>query len=311
MLKIDLQTCTGCKNCERVCPFGAIIVVDEKAQVQDNCTLCGACINVCPHDSLSIDRPQPSKEELTQYKGVFVFAELESSGKNVKRVVLELLAKGRELADKLEQELVAVLLGRDINVIGSTLIAHGADRVICAQHELLENYATESYTNVITAVITQFKPSILLLGATINGRDLGPRIAARLRLGLTADCTGLDIDDEQQLVQTRPAFGGNIMASIISPYTRPQMATVRPNTFSALLADSKKEGIIEDFQVNISKRAIRTKIIEAAEILDEEGMCIEEADIIVSVGRGIQSKENLTIAQELAFALNGIMASSR
>ncbi|MHA2294448.1 MAG: FAD-binding protein [Candidatus Hodarchaeales archaeon] len=311
MLEVNVQTCTGCKKCENICPFGAIIIVDKKAQVQENCTLCGACISSCPSNSLKIDRPTVSKEEIIHYKDVFVFAELDVADRRVKRVVLELLAKARELADKLQQKVVAVLLGHEANEIPSILISHGADKVITCQHELLGSYTTEGYTSVLAGVISQNKPSIFLFGATPNGRELAPRVAARLMLGLTADCTGLDIDDEQQLVQTRPAFGGNIMASIISPYTRPQMATVRPNTFKALNPDPNREIDTNNFTVNVQSRSLRTKIIEVEELIEDRDISLEEANIIVSVGRGITKKENISLAREFADELGGIWASSR
>ncbi|MFW9997188.1 MAG: FAD-binding protein [Candidatus Odinarchaeota archaeon] len=310
-LNVNLQTCTGCKNCEKICPFGAIIIIDKKAQVQDNCTLCGACISVCPHHSLSIERPEVSKHELAQYRDVYVFVELENPLVKAKKVGIELLAKGRELADKLQQNLVAVVLGYQVKTLQADLIAWGADKVISCDHELLDKYATDSYTNVLAGVITLKKPSVFLFGATPNGRELAPRIAARLKLGLTADCTGLDIDEEQQLVQTRPAFGGNIMASIVSPYTRPQMATVRPNTFSTLQADSKRKGTVEEFPVSVKPRSIRTKVIEAEKIQEDSETSIDEANIIVSVGKGISSKENLILAKKLADELGGVWASSR
>ncbi len=173
---------------------------------------------------------------------MFVWVELESRGshKLPKKVALELLCKGRELADALGQELVAVLLSGEGDGLEEFLGGYGADRILMCQHELLEEYSTDGYTSVLCAVIAQMKPSVFLYGATPNGRDLAPRVAARLRLGLTADCTRLEIDEAGQLVQTRPAFGGNIMASIITPATRTQTATVRPNVFPVKLNEIKK-----------------------------------------------------------------------
>jgi len=311
MLKINLETCTGCKRCEKVCPFGAIFVVEGKARVQENCTLCGACVPQCPYSSLSIERRAIPKEELEGFKGVHVFAELDFITHKAKNVVFELLAKGRELTNKLEQELVAIVIGDDLKEIASALISYGADRVITCEHELLREYTTEGYTNVLSGVISKYKPSIVLFGATPNGRELAPRLAARLRLGLTADCTKLDIDSDKQLVQTRPAFGGNVMASIVSPYTRPQMATVRPNTFEAMNPDVDREGVIEEFKVNIHPRSIRVKTISLDEVTRSEDLSIEEASILVSIGKGIASKENIPLALELARELGGVLSSSR
>lgn len=313
MLKIDIDRCTGCKVCETICPFGAITVIDNIAQVQDNCTLCGACVSRCPAGAISIERRRISEEELQIFSGVFIWAECELRDEKLvpKKVVTELLSQGRKLSDKLNQQLSAVVLG-DERISGiDTLIAHGADRVIKCRHRLLNRFTSEGFSSVIAALISKEKPAVFLLGATPNGRELAPRIAARLQLGLTADCTGLDIDERGQLIQTRPAFGGNIMASIVSPYTRPQMATVRPNVFSPGEPDTSRRGRIEDFEAVVSPAAIRTKLVAVEQIAEEETIGIEDADIIVSAGRGCGKKENLALIQELSDALGGVTAGSR
>jgi electron transfer flavoprotein alpha subunit len=182
--------------------------------------------------------------------------------------------------------------------------------VLCCRHNLLGQYTSDGFTNVITAVIAKEKPSIVLYGATPNGRNLAPRVAARLRLGLTADCTELGIDENRQLVQTRPAFGGNIMATIISPYTRPQTATVRPNVFAAAKAEPTRPVNIEEVPVTLTKANIRTRLIEEI-ILDSDEERIDEAKIIVSAGRGCQDPENLDTVRELARKVGGVLAGSR
>ena len=313
MLKIDIKKCTGCKICEKVCPFGAIVVFDNIAQMQDNCTLCGACVNTCPEVALSIERRRVSEKELILFSGIFIWGEYEEKGEALipKKVVKELLSQGRKLADRLDQALAVVVLG-DGRLTGlETLIANGADRVIRCKHKLLGRYTADSFTNVISAVISKEKPSIFLFGATPNGRELAPRVAARLHLGLTADCTGLDINEKGEMVQTRPAFGGNIMASIVSPYTRPQMATVRPNVFSFGELDNSRKGEIQDFYVVLSPASIRTKVVAIEKLRDEREVSIEDADIIVSAGRGCKKKENLKLIRELAEELGGVMAGSR
>lgn len=313
MLKIDKEKCNACGLCEKSCPFGAIAVVDDAAQSNENCTLCGACVNVCPQGALAIERKQPSPEDLANYKGVFVWTECEHSGGKLtpKKVVYELLTQGRRLADKLGQELTAVALG-DTRLADLEKLCHqGADRVLVCEHELLGDYSTDGFTSVLGAVIASEKPSIFLYGATPSGRDLAPRVAARLHLGLTADCTGLDIDEEGQLVQTRPAFGGNIMASIISPYTRPQTSTVRPNVFIADKPDASRPVNLEKVEVRLSKATIRTKVVEEVKLGDEAGPNIEEAQVIVSAGRGCQDAANLDMVRELAAKLGGVMAGSR
>ncbi len=313
MLTINTEKCTGCKVCEKVCPFGAIIVINHKAQVQDNCTLCGACVNSCPEGALSIERKTVPKEELDTFSGIFIWGECEENNTALvpKKVVKELLAQGRKLADKLDQDLTVVVLG-DSRLTGlAFLIAYGADKVMRCEHKLLGTFTTGSFTTVISAIISKEKPSVFLFGATPHGRELAPSVAARLHLGLTADCTGLEINEKRELIQTRPAFGGNIMASIISPYTRPQMATVRPHVFSFGDPDNSRKGEIINSNVVLSPAANKTKVVAVERIRDEEEGRIEDADIIVSAGRGCQSKENLKLVQDLARVLGGVMAGSR
>jgi electron transfer flavoprotein alpha subunit len=312
MLKIDASKCNACGLCETSCPFGAIVVENEVAQANELCALCGACVNVCPRGALSLERRQVSSEELSGYKGVFVWAECElRAGKYVPRkVAYEILSQGRRLADQLGESLTAVVLGDNRLEEMESLCYCGADRVLCCRHELLACYTSDGFTTVLAALIAKEKPSILLYGATPNGRDLAPRVAARMRLGLTADCTELGIDEKGQLIQTRPAFGGNIMATIISPYTRPQTATVRPNVFAVAEADFTRPVNIEEAPVVLSKANIRTRLIEEIRLEPEEER-IEEAGVIVSAGRGCQDPINLDTLRELARKLGGVLAGSR
>lgn len=313
MLNIDHERCTACKVCIRNCPFGALRIEDGLLQVNELCTLCGACVNVCRFKALGIERKQASPEELAKYKGVFVWVELdeETVPRQPRKVVLELLGKGRQLADALGEELVAVVLAGtgevDLQVIGQ----HGADRVILCRHELLETYSTDGFTNVMCAVISAKKPAVVLYGATPHGRDFAPRVAARLKLGLTADCTGLEIDTDRQLVQTRPAFGGNIMASIITPYNRPQTATVRPNVFPVPQKQPAGSAVTEEVPVTLNRSAIRTRVVEKNTLADGSDASIEDARVIVAGGRGCQKAANLDLLRTLAGQLGGTLAGSR
>ncbi len=308
MLNIDVEKCTGCGLCVKVCPFDAMKIVNEKAEANEACTLCGACVKVCPVDALFIERKRVDPSKFKDYKGVWVWAE-QINGK-LRNVALELLGKGRELADKLGEPLCAILLGSNVGELSNILAQNGADIVYVSDQEILTHYTTDAYTDVISALILTEKPNIVLFGATANGRDLGPRIAARLQLGLTADCTGLDIDDKRQLVQTRPAFGGNIMASILSPYTRPQMATVRPNVFKPL-KDAGKQTEIRDVAIEVNKAAVHTKIVDTIVEIEEGALKVDEADMVVSCGRGIKTPENIEVVGELASELNAALGGSR
>lgn len=245
---------------------------------------------------------------IADYRGVWVFAEQREG--ELQKVSLELLGEGRKIADKLGVKLTALLLGDNIKGLADILGRHGADEVLVAENELLKYYTTDGYTKVICDLANERKPGILFIGATFIGRDLGPRVAARLSTGLTADCTVLDVDVEKaDLLATRPAFGGNLMATIACPDHRPQMATVRPGVFSKL-SDEDRNFTVEEVEVKIADSDIRTKIVEivkeAKDIVD-----ISEANFIVSGGRGVGSKENFAILEELAEALGGTVAGSR
>lgn len=313
MLVIDSKACTGCKLCEKNCPFSAMIVVEGTAKALENCTLCGACMNVCSEHAIQIERAQASPEELAKYSGVFIWAECEEHADRLvpKKVVLELLHEGRRLAEQLGEQVKVLVLtdGRPVDL--DPLFAHGADGVIRYENKLLDRYSTDAYTTVVSGIIAAKKPSVFLLGATPDGRDLAPRVAARLKLGLTADCTMLEINEDRQLVQTRPAFGGNIMASILTPFSRPQMATVRPNVFRVGEPGPGRSGEVEDFEVTLNKGAVRTRLLEVEAAVEEAVESIENAHVIVAAGQGCQAPENLSLIRELAAELGGSMAGSR
>jgi electron transfer flavoprotein alpha subunit len=245
---------------------------------------------------------------IADYKGVWVFAEQREG--ELQKVSLELLGEGRKIADKLGVKLTALLLGNNVSNLVEELATHGADEVLVAEHELLTHYTTDGYTKVICDLANDRKPEILFIGATFVGRDLGPRVAARLTTGLTADCTSLDIDENGKfLLATRPAFGGNLMATIACQDHRPQMATVRPGVFSKSEKAGNNAEIIK-VDVKLTQEDVRTKVIEIVkekkDIVD-----ISEANFIVSGGRGVGSKENFKLLEELAEALGGTVGGSR
>lgn len=311
VVKVNEEECTGCESCVDACPIEAIEMVDGIAKIKENCNSCNACIESCPVEAIKEVEKEalPEVKDFSQYKGVWVFAE--QRGGDLKRVATQLLGGGRALADALGQELAAMLLGQDIKGLAEELVKSGADKVYMADDAKLKNYQTDAYASVICNMIKQFKPNIVIYGATHIGRDLAPRIAQRLDLGLTADCTELTIDAEEKiLLQTRPAFGGNIMATIITPRTRPQMATVRPGIMKELDKDDNRKGEIIEVSVKLSDEEIKTKILEIVKEAKKR-VNLEEAKIIVSGGRGVGGKDGFKVIRELSEVLGGEVGGSR
>lgn len=245
---------------------------------------------------------------LADYNGVCVFAEQREGV--MQKVSLEILGEGRKLADKLGTKLIALVLGYEIQEMGKILGEHGADEVLVVDNPLLKDYTTDGYTTAICEVLNDIKPGIFFIGATFIGRDLGPRVAARLSTGLTADCTSLDVDVETgDLLATRPAFGGNLMATIACPDHRPQMATVRPGVFSKLPANNNGY-TVSTIQVNLKDSDIRTKIVKVVKE-NKNIKDISEARVLVAGGRGVGSKENFDMLKALADEFGGSIAASR
>jgi electron transfer flavoprotein alpha subunit len=304
------DVCTGCMLCPKVCNFGAIAKDGDKVKFDlDKCVLCGSCEEVCPVDAIEIERKMVDTARIAQHKDVWVVCETNDG--RMRNVSHELVTKARELADKLGEKVLAVLLGHQVEGLASSLIHQGADKVLVVDNKILEHYTTDAFAIAVTSLIASRKPAIVLYGATTNGRDLAPRVAARLKLGLTADCTGLEIDDKRQLVQIRPAFGGNIMAEILCPYTRPQMATVRPNVFKPSAPSESRKGDVEKVPIKISPMQIRTKTLERVSEVTEGAKRIEEADIVVCSGRGLKDPSNLDLPRRLAELLDAAVGGSR
>ena len=325
-LVVDAERCVGCKRCVRACAFGGIVVEGRLAHPTDACTLCGSCVEACPVQALSIDRGRAAVGDGTgadasACRDIWVVAQLDAAGA-VLPVTFELLAKARELAScqkgqplLAERRVVAVLAeGRAAESQAARLIAAGADEVIRCQDERFAHMDSEVWAAWLCALAEDRRPETVLFGATAFGRELAPRIAVKLQTGLTADCTVLSIDPATGLLlQTRPAFGGNLMATIECPMHRPQMATVRPGVFPvtedvcAQRAGGATSGVVTDVALDAAVRP-RVRRIDLEPVA---AGTIAQAKRLVVVGRGIGSKKNLPLVKRLAELLDADLGCTR
>ncbi len=246
-----------------------------------------------------------NKEE---YKGIFVFAEQREG--EIKNVAFELIGKACELAEAVGEKVTALLLGENVSPLAQRLIEAGADKVLVVDSPELKNYMTEPYTQAVTHIVNIYKPEVLLIGASTIGRDLGPRVSARVKTGLTADCTGLAISDDRDLMMTRPAFGGNLMATIICKEHRPQISTVRPGVMRSRPVDKSRKGEIEKVEVPFDTSAFKVRLVRK-EKKQKSLVDITEAKILVSGGRGVGSKDGFSKLQALASCIHAEVSSSR
>jgi electron transfer flavoprotein alpha subunit/NAD-dependent dihydropyrimidine dehydrogenase PreA subunit len=304
------EKCTGCGLCVRACPYGGVVVEDKLARLTERCTFCGACLDSCKFEAMSSDLGAEPAPDFSGYRGVWVVAE--SRRGELHPVTLELLGEARRLAGDLGEDVATALIGRQVRDLAPQLIAHGADTVYVAEHDELEPFRTLPHARVLDGLITEHRPSIVLVGATPQGRDLAPRLSRRLDLGLTADCTLLAIDKKEsgRLLQTRPAFGGNVMATIVSPKSRPQMATVRPGVMAALEADAGREGRIVDVPVALEASDLAVVIRSVAEA-GRRTVNLSQAKTIVSGGRGVGGADGFKMLFDLAERLGGEVGGTR
>jgi electron transfer flavoprotein alpha subunit len=329
--------CIACgARCESSCPVDGIVMnaAGEPEVVLDKCIGCLKCVKACPGSALEIfhteeeleilaalagqqdaaedeiDPEEKARRELVAaYRGVWVF--IEQTEGEAARVSWELLGKGAELAKKLGVELSAVVLGDNVAHLCNEAFSYGADKAYLMDQPVLRHYRTYPYLDALCYLIDRYKPEVILMGATGMGRDLAGAVATRVKTGLTADCTGLDIDDKRNLMQTRPAFGGNIMATIMCDKFRPQMATVRSHVMPMPERLSGKSGEIVPVSLPMKEGDIFTKVLQVIRDSKAGEVDIAGAEFIVSGGRGMMAKENFAILKELADELGGVVGASR
>ena len=307
-VKIDSVACKGCKKCITACPFGALYMEGKLAVLKaDECKACNACVKACPFKAITaLEKEAPKGANLKDFKDIWVFAE-QRHGK-VQDVAFELLSTGRRLAGERGCKLAAVVLGHGVTESAKSLIEGGADKVYVVDLPELAEYEADVYTDALHQLVAKYKPEVILAGATAIGRAFFAKVAVRARTGLTADCTALSIDKETYLLhQTRPAFGGNIMATIMTPNHRPQMATVRPKVFKMAPPDPKRSG--ETLVEALKLVSATTKIVRTEK--DLSGVNIADAEILVSGGRGLKKAENMALLEKLAGLIGGTVAVSR
>ena len=309
-VKIINEKCKGCTKCVKECPFDAITMQEKLAVIGAQCTNCSKCIDACPFDAIeNIEEEKKGAVDVTLYHDVWVFAEQREGA--LMGVSIELMGEGKKLADEIGCKLCAVLAGDNVDGLVDELFEYGADKVYYANAPELATYTTDGYNKAIYEAIIKYKPEIVLLGATHIGRDLGPCLAVQCGTGLTADCTKLDIDPEdKKLMQTRPAFGGNLMATIVCPLHRPQMSTVRPGVMSKPERVAGAKGEVINLEVSFKEGDIRQKVLEVVKALKEQ-VSLVDANIIVSGGAGLGNAEGFAVIKQLADKLGGVVGASR
>jgi electron transfer flavoprotein alpha subunit len=304
---IDYVNCSLCKVCIEACPFDAIDIVDGKIEMNSACKACGICVKSCPEGLIQPVEDKRKTVDKSLYSDVLVFAE-QLEGK-IHPVTYELMGKGRELADKINQELHVILLGHDLTDQTEEILAHGADKVYVYNQESLHHFDVEAYARAFEDCVERTKPTIILIGATSIGRSLAPRISTRFKTGLTADCTILDVRKNTDLVQTRPAFGGNIMARILTTRTRPQMATVRYKVMEPAERIENPTGEVINFSVDEKELETRSNFVSITKKPEVDS--IEEADKIIAVGRGVREEKDLEMIKELADLIGAKIGTTR
>jgi electron transfer flavoprotein alpha subunit len=306
-ISVENAKCISCRICVGACPFGSIEMVQEYPNIKDDCRICGSCVDACPEGAITI-RSVEAEKDISEYRGVLVYAEQRKGV--VHPVAYELLGKGKDLADELGEPLYAVIIGSGLEEAAEELSFRGADKVFVYDDPFVAEFRDDPCSALLKELVLEEKPSIFLIGATAIGRSLGPKVAACLETGLTADCTGLDIDPETRLLlQTRPAYGGNIMATIICTDRRPQMATVRYKVMIEAERNPSNAGEIIQKAVEVGGLPDRVKIVDFQPAPDQ--LSIVDAEIIVSGGKGLGDPSGFKVIEDLAKAVGGAVGASR
>jgi electron transfer flavoprotein alpha subunit len=309
-LIVHPEKCIACGQCIEVCPFGVLRLEGDTLIVGEGCNLCGACVEVCETGALAVSEaagPAPRPE--TPPDGIWVFAEQRQGA--LAPVALQLLGEARRLGEALQAKVAAVLLGEGVASLAPVLLAGGADKVYLVEHPRLADFLEAPHAAALAELARQFRPEIILAGATYLGRAFIPQVAAALKTGLTADCTAFAIDQERRLLlQTRPAFGGNIMATIITPRTYPQMATARPGVFKAATPGGPQDGQVIRVELGCLEESGPSRFLKVVEEIKER-IPLGEAEAIVAGGRGLKEAKNFRLLEELADLLGAALGATR
>lgn len=301
------RKCTGCEQCVSACPFSAIDMIGGKAQMNAACKVCGLCLKQCPQGAIIRLETKVDSVDKTKWSDILVFAE-QSEG-SLHPVCLELIGEAQRLAAGKDQKVKAVILGGHVEDCARELRHYGVDEVHVYEGEELSFFRADAFAACVEDCIKKIKPSVVLVGATALGRSLAPRLSTRFRTGLTADCTQLELKANTDLVQIRPAFGGNIMAQIVTPNTRPQFATVRYKVMEAPKRMEEEKGEVLRQRMPKAVRDSRVKLVSTEPV--PKAANISDAEILVVAGRGLQKKEDLELVRELAGLLGGEYAVTR
>ncbi len=306
-IKVIYENCTLCKICIDICPFGAIEIKENRILITEKCNLCGACVKECPSSALVLEKEIRDIKDLSDYKGIWFFVETKDG--EIASCSYEMLNVAKKLKEKLNQEVCGVILGKNIKDKVDKLIKRGAEKVYLIDDDIFCNFKEETFANAFAYLIKKYKPNIVIAAATMIGRSFIPAVAVKVKTGLTADCTDVDIDEKTGLlIQVRPTFGGNLMAKIICERHRPQMATIRPKIFEPAQEEKNTKG-------EIIEEKIEFEIKETVNICGKEKIenvvDLQDAEIIVSGGRGLREEKNFSIIEELANLLGGAVGASR